>query len=176
MNKNKNNQQIIAVAVIKPTKKSKINGTIHFYERVNIDKNKRNIVVNVNLSGFKKYATHAIHVHEAGDLTDDCCMDTCSHLNPYKKNHGGIHSKERHVGDLGNIVSDKDGNVKCEFSDHMIKLRGFKSNIIGRAIVIHADCDDNGLGGATDSLTTGHAGKRIACAVIGYSKEMFIKK
>ena len=76
----------------------------------------------------------------------------------------------------GNIVSDKDGNVKCEFSDHMIKLHGFKSNIIGRAIVIHADCDDNGLGGFDDSLTTGHAGKRIACAVIGYSKEMFVKK
>jgi Cu-Zn family superoxide dismutase len=32
------------------------------------------------------------------------------------------------------------------------------------------DEDDCGKGGFPDSLTTGHAGKRIACAVIGYAK------
>ena len=31
--------------------------------------------------------------------------------------------------------------------------------------------DDLGLGGATDSLTTGNAGSRIACGVIGMSSE-----
>ena len=163
-------KEIIGIAVIKETKKSKINGTIHFHE--NLQKN--NIEISIHLNGFKKNQTHAIHIHEAGDLSDDCCMDTCSHLNPFHKNHGGIHSKIRHVGDLGNITSDSDGNITIKFSDNMIKLRGFKSNIIGRAVVIHADPDDNGLGGHDDSLITGHAGKRIACAVIGYSKEMFL--
>ena len=56
----------------------------------------------------------------------------------------------------------------------MIKLRGTKCNIIGRGLIIHADEDDLGLGGFPDSLTTGHSGKRIACAVIGYSKKMFV--
>ena len=55
----------------------------------------------------------------------------------------------------------------------MIKLRGKKSNIIGRAIVVHEDIDDNGLGGFDDSLTTGHAGARLSCGIIGYSKKMF---
>lgn len=54
--------------------------------------------------------------------------------------------------------------------DKMIKLRGQKSNIIGRGLIIHADEDDCGLGDFPDSLTTGHSGKRIACAVIGYAQ------
>jgi Cu-Zn family superoxide dismutase len=78
------------------------------------------------------------------------------------------------VGDLGNIQSDQHGNVNHIFKDHMIKLRGTKCNIIGRGLIIHADEDDLGLGGFPDSLTTGHSGKRIACAVIGYSKKMFV--
>jgi Cu-Zn family superoxide dismutase len=39
--------------------------------------------------------------------------------------------------------------------------------LFGRSVIIHADEDDYGLGGFDDSLTTGHSGKRIACAVIG---------
>ena len=35
--------------------------------------------------------------------------------------------------------------------------------------MIHADEDDCGKGGHPDSLKTGNSGKRIACAVIGYS-------
>jgi len=132
----------------------------------------KSVHISIRLSGFKKNKIHAMHIHEAGDLSDHCAS-TCAHFNPYNKNHGGLHSKERHVGDLGDIYSDKDGNVNLEFVDHQIKLSGTKRNIIGRAVVIHADKDDNGLGGFEDSLTTGHAGARIACAVIGYSKKMF---
>ena len=54
-------------------------------------------------------------------------------------------------------------------SDKLIKLRG-QYSIIGRSIVIHENPDDLGKGGYPDSKTTGHAGKRIACGVIGYSK------
>ena len=44
-------------------------------------------------------------------------------------------------------------------------------SVIGRSLVIHEDEDDLGKGGFPDSLTTGHAGKRLDCAVIGYDKE-----
>jgi Cu-Zn family superoxide dismutase len=81
--------------------------------------------------------------------------------------------KERHVGDLGNIKTNSKGEAKYHFFDDVIKLRGIKSNIIGRGLIIHADQDDCGKGGNTESLKTGNAGKRIACAVIGYSKDNF---
>ena len=58
--------------------------------------------------------------------------------------------------------------------DNLIKLRGTKCNIIGRGLIIHEDEDDCGQGGNAESLKTGNAGKRIACAVIGYSNENFI--
>jgi Cu-Zn family superoxide dismutase len=40
-------------------------------------------------------------------------------------------------------------------------------DLYGRSIIVHADPDDYGRGGFEDSHTTGHAGARIACAVIG---------
>jgi Cu-Zn family superoxide dismutase len=147
---------------------SKIKGCVEFIE---IDKKNTKIVV--SLEGLPKNSIHGIHIHEAGDLSEQC-MSACSHFNPYNKKHGGIDSKERHVGDLGNIKTDKNGKVEYEVIDNQIKLRGTKANIIGRSVVIHADKDDCGLGGFPDSLTTGHSGKRIACGVIGYSKKMFI--
>jgi len=161
-------KQVISVATFDSN--HHIKGTILFYENINDN----SVIVHVKLSGFKKNAIHAMHIHEAGDLSDNC-MSACAHFNPYHKNHGGRDSKERHVGDLGNIISDSKGNVDLQFSDKLIKLRGNKANIIGRSVVIHYDEDDNGLGGHEDSKTTGHAGKRLCCAVIGYSKLMFEK-
>jgi Cu-Zn family superoxide dismutase len=94
----------------------------------------------------------------------------CAHFNPHGKLHGGQGSKERHVGDLGNIQTNEYGIAHYTTVDHLIKLRGYTANIIGRGLIIHADEDDCGLGQFQDSQTTGHSGKRIACAVIGYAK------
>ena len=74
------------------------------------------------------------------------------------------------MGDLGNLQTDKDGCATYRFEDSVIKLRGTKANILGRGLIIHADTDDCGMGGDEESLKTGNAGKRIACAVIGYAK------
>jgi Cu-Zn family superoxide dismutase len=75
-------------------------------------------------------------------------------------NHGGPPGSrtERHTGDLGNVTMGK----------YSYFLQGIKvDDLFGRSVIIHADEDDYGLGGAPDSHTTGHSGKRIACAVIG---------
>ena len=139
-------------------------GTVKFTEVEN------KIRIDVNLSGLKKNAKHGFHVHEAGDLTDKC-TSMCAHFNPYGKTHGCPGMKERHVGDLGNLVTNGRGEAKYSFYDNVIKLKG-RANIIGRGLIIHADEDDCGQGSG-DSLITGNSGKRIACAVIGYSKENF---
>jgi Cu-Zn family superoxide dismutase len=157
---------ITAIAVFNgPT----IKGTVKFTEQ----QNSSNLVqIEVNLSGLNKNALHGFHVHESGDLTDKC-ESMCAHFNPYGKQHGCPGKKERHVGDLGNLKTDTKGNAQYIFYDDVIRLRGTKANILGRGLIIHADPDDCGSGGYPDSLTTGHAGKRIACAIIGYSKDNF---
>lgn len=146
----------------------KIKGTVLFTEDFISD----SVIIDISLIGLKKDWQHGFHIHEAGDLSNHC-DSACAHFNPFNKKHGGLLSKERHVGDLGNLNTDSNGNANYQITDKVIKLRGSKANIIGRCLVIHADSDDNGLGGHDDSLTTGHSGKRIACTVIGYSQKMF---
>jgi len=141
---------------------SKINGFVTFEEIG------EKVLVTVQLSGLKINGLHGFHVHEAGDLSDGC-ESMCAHFNPYNKNHGCPGMSERHVGDLGNLVSDIFGNANYTFYDNVIKLNGV-ANIIGRGLIIHADQDDCGNGNNKESLKTGNAGKRIACAVIGYAK------
>jgi Cu-Zn family superoxide dismutase len=80
----------------------------------------------------------------------------------------------RHVGDLGNIHTDLFGNAKYVFTDNVISLNPSDDRcILARMLIIHENRDDCGMGqgdSMSESLKTGNAGKRIACAVIGYSK------
>ena len=43
--------------------------------------------------------------------------------------------------------------------------------MIGRSIIIHEGVDDLGKGGFDDSKTTGHAGARLACGIIGVTNK-----
>jgi len=111
---------------------------------------------------------HGFHVHQFGDYSTGCAS-TGGHFNPAGKEHGGPSDEIRHAGDLGNIVAGDDGTVTINISDSQIPLSG-ENSVIGRAIVVHADEDDLGRGGHNDSKTTGHAGARLACGVIGLAK------
>ena len=153
---------IVAIAVFT----NDINGYVKFTEDNNT------VRIDVNITGLKPNSLHGFHVHEAGDLTDKC-MSMCSHFNPYIETHGGPDSRHRHVGDLGNLKTNKKGESNYYYYDDVIKLRGSKRNIIGRGLIIHADQDDCGKGENDESLKTGNAGNRIACAVIGYAKDNF---
>lgn len=156
---------IIAIAVFNGTK---IKGVVKFIE----DLDNNTVIIDIDIKGLKKNSKHGFHVHESGDLTDQC-ESMCAHFNPYNKIHGCPGMKERHVGDLGNLETDEKGNANYMMVDDVIKLKG-KCSILGRGLIIHADEDDCGQGGDKDSLKTGNAGKRIACAIIGYAKENFI--
>jgi Cu-Zn family superoxide dismutase len=163
------NQSNQSTNCIKPIKaiaffSGEISGTVIFEEDINLDV----VNINVDLKGFVANTKHGFHVHEAGDLTNGC-TSMCAHFNPFEKTHGGRNDLERHVGDLGNIMADGDGYAKEIFSDNLIKLRGDLANVIGRGLIIHEGEDDCGKGGNEESLKTGNAGKRIACAIIGYA-------
>jgi Cu-Zn family superoxide dismutase len=156
--------QIKAIAVF--------NDSVKGYVKFSEIENSNNIMIQLNITGLIPNSKHGFHVHEAGDLSDKC-TSMCSHFNPYNKKHGCPGMKERHIGDLGNISANSKGEAKYTFYDNMIKLRGNKCNIIGRGLIIHENEDDCGKGINAESLKTGNAGKRIACAVIGYSKDNF---
>lgn len=112
---------------------------------------------------------HGFHIHEYGDLTQGC-TSACSHFNPFNNTHGGRGSKNRHVGDLGNITS-KSGIAKGVMYDSIISLSlSHDCCVVGRCIVIHENRDDLGKGKNKESLITGNAGARLACGVIGISQ------
>ena len=154
---------IEAICVI-DSKKCK--GTIVFKELT-----KTKIEITVNLKNLKP-GKHGFHIHETGNL-EEGCKSCCAHFNPTNSNHGGPKDKERHVGDLGNILADKNGICNMTFTDNVIRLRGRKYNIIGRSAIIHEKEDDLGKGGDKESLKTGNAGARIGCAVIGYKNSYY---
>lgn len=145
-----------------------VRGQVYFKQRK--DENVVRIKIHVtNLSPGK----HGFHIHSLGNLTQGC-VTAGGHFNPAGVNHGGPadDAKHRHVGDLGNIVAGEDGTVWIDVTDDMISLKtGSPNSIIGRSVVIHADEDDLGKGTFPDSKTTGHAGARVACGVIGLDED-----
>jgi len=131
--------------------------------------------IRVNLTGFNTHddnLQHGLHIHEFGDMSDGCAS-TGSHYNPLDVTHGAPTNSPytRHIGDLGNIAEHaEDGSVLVMMHDYMVMLSGDYS-VIGRAMVVHANPDDLGLGGDDDSLSTGNAGTRLACCDIGIADD-----
>lgn len=128
--------------------------------------------LHVRITGLAPHSTHGFHVHALGNLVEGC-LSAGGHFNPSAQTHGGPTDAVRHAGDLGNVVADAQGAVDVVLTDSGISLApGAALNIVGRAIVLHADADDLGRGGFADSLTTGHAGARIACGVVGVDADV----
>ena len=165
MSSSKKTKKVSGISVLHQNKNN-IEGTITFEELEG-----ERVKVKYEVTGLTD-GKHGFHIHESGNLLEDC--KSCKgHFNPFNKNHGGPKSKERHVGDLGNITADNNGNVKITLSDNQISLRDKKTNIIGRSVIIHDKEDDLGKGGNEESLKTGNAGARLVCAVIGYKKAYY---
>ncbi|XP_076845681.1 extracellular superoxide dismutase [Cu-Zn] [Brachyhypopomus gauderio] len=117
--------------------------------------------VTFRLHGFpiSDSQSRAIHIHQYGDLSEGC-TSTSGHYNPSAINH------PHHPGDFGNFGPQK-GKIR-QSVDSEATLFGGRS-VLGRAVVIHEQVDDLGLGGDAGSLLHGNAGARMACCVIGMS-------
>lgn len=114
--------------------------------------------------GLTPSQKHGMHIHELGDLSAGCNA-TGAHYNPFNMQHGAPTDAVRHVGDLGNIVADGAGVATIDVSDTQVQV----AQVLGRAVVVHLLPDDLGLGNFSDSKTTGHAGARVACGIIGWA-------
>jgi Cu-Zn family superoxide dismutase len=152
-----------AVSVINTTYKSKtLEGIILFIQKED------HVNIKIDVKGLKKNHLHGFHIHESGDLREGC-KSCCSHYNPENTEHAGLDGG--HAGDLGNIKTDDYGVCKMTLKTDKFLV----DDILGRSIIIHEDEDDLGLGEFEDSKTTGHSGTRIACALIGISKDGICK-
>jgi Cu-Zn family superoxide dismutase len=140
----------------------KIKGVVIFTQKED------HVRIKIDIKGLSKSHLHGFHIHETGDLREGC-KSCCAHYNPHNQEHAGL--ENGHSGDLGNIKTDGEGN--CAMSLKTDKF--IVDEILGRSIIIHEDEDDLGLGNQDDSKTTGHSGNRIACSVIGISKEGICK-
>jgi Cu-Zn family superoxide dismutase len=144
-----------AVCVLHHTQGHEAHGTIWFTQKG------EEIEISGEITGLKP-GMHAFHVHEFGDCSAPDAMSAGGHFNPEGMPHGDLHSKKRHVGDLGNIQADNRGKAVVDIRDTVIKLNGPHS-IVGRGLIVHAAPDDF-------SQPVGNAGGRVACGVIGIAK------
>jgi Cu-Zn family superoxide dismutase len=142
-----------ATAVIQSKSGSNIQGSLNFSQSGDI------VLVSGYISGLKPNSAQGIHIHEKGDCTASDAMSAGGHYNPESTQHGRHDLPMHHAGDLPNIVSDANGNVRYLAKLKTISLIG-DSSILGRALVIHRDADDY------TSQPSGNSGPRIGCALI----------
>ena len=115
------------------------------------------------------------HIHQFGDLRNGC-TSAGPHFNPTSSDHGDYNTSVRHAGDIGNIEFPSDLDFEKDFDDFSRTIEGISLNpassksVIGRTFVLHASVDDLGVTDHELSKTTGNAGGRFACGVIGLVK------
>ncbi|KAL9371929.1 hypothetical protein Peur_037069 [Populus x canadensis] len=146
-----------AVAVLKGT--SNVEGVVILTQEADGP-----TTVNARITGLTP-GPHGFHLHQYGDTTNGC-VSTGAHFNPNNLTHGAPEDEIRHAGDLGNIAATADGVAEAIIVDNQIPLSG-PNTVIGRALVVHELEDDLGKGGHELSSTTGNAGGRLACGVVG---------
>jgi len=144
-----------AVAILIPTKGSKVEGRVTFTEKGG------KVAVRAEITGLKP-GKHGFHVHEFGVWSEDG-MAAGGHFNPAQTKHGSPHDSPRHVGDLGNIEANESG--KATLDDVTFEGLSFHGphSILGRGLVLHEKADDFGQ-------PVGNAGGRVAVGAIAIAQ------
>lgn len=146
-----------AMATISATGEVAVNGTARFV------KDGDKVKLTVALTGCPE-GLHGFHLHENGSC-GDAGNAAGGHWNPENMQHGELgRTDQHHKGDTGNISCAADGTANFEFGTDVWAIGGgAKNDIVGKAVILHAQPDDFGQ-------PTGNAGGRIACGVIEASK------
>jgi Cu-Zn family superoxide dismutase len=104
---------------------------------------------------------HAVHLHENGDCSAADATSAGGHWNPTGDNHGKRGENDYHAGDIDNLEVGENGIGTLEMVVEGWSIGdGQDSDILNKAIIIHADADD------FTSQPSGAAGSRVACGVI----------
>jgi Cu-Zn family superoxide dismutase len=117
----------------------------------------KGVEVKLDLHGLTP-GHHGIHFHETAKCDGPDFKSAGAHLNPMRKEHGLENPSGPHEGDMPNVESDSNGNVKSTVTAPAAKLDDLTKS--GAALVLHAKADDQKTNPAGDS------GDRIVCGVI----------
>ncbi len=113
------------------------------------------------VGGLPPLRTFGFHVHERGDCSAVDASSAGAHFNPAAAPHGRSGSGPHHAGDMDNLQSNAEGVAQVDLRLPGVTLGGGgPGDIVGRALVVHADPDDY------RSQPAGNAGARVACGVI----------
>jgi Cu-Zn family superoxide dismutase len=113
------------------------------------------------VSGLGPGTVHGIHIHEKGDCSAPDASSAGEHFNPLGHAHGAPDANS-HVGDLGNITADAQGNAPLNITKAQASLvAGASTSIVGKSVVVHTKEDD------LKSQPSGDSGDRIACGIVG---------
>lgn len=114
-----------------------------------------------DIGGLAPGSAHGLHVHEKGDCSAADATSAGPHFNPGGKPHGDPFAATHHAGDLPNITAGSDGVAHVNLHVDGVSLGGAAAtNILGRALVVHAQADDY------TSQPAGNSGARVACGVV----------
>lgn len=139
-------------ATLHPTKGNNVTGTVSFAPV------EGGVMILAEVHGLTP-GKHGFHIHEKGDCSAADASSAGGHFNPFNKPHGAPDDANRHVGDLGNLIADANGDAYYARVDTVIELEG-ANTIVGRAVIVHEKEDD------FKTQPTGNAGARVACGVI----------
>jgi len=104
---------------------------------------------------------HAFHLHEVGDCSAPDGTSAGGHWNPTGVEHGRWGAEPYHLGDIGNLEVGEDGKGSLTLTTDLWSIgTGTESDVVGRAVIVHAGVDD------FTTKPTGAAGGRIGCGVI----------
>ncbi len=105
---------------------------------------------------------HAVHIHEKGDCSATDGSSAGGHWNPSNHDHGKWGAEHFHMGDIGNLIADKDGTARLLFETDKwcIDCKDESKNIAGKSLIVHAGKDD------FHTQPTGNAGGRVGCVEI----------
>lgn len=147
-----------ASAELAPKSGSAVRGQVQFR------KISGGLVIDAKLSGVTPAGRHGFHIHETGDCSAPDASSAGGHFNPTKKAHGAPNSRAGHVGDLGNVDINANGegtfHLVLQNAYYDVEQIGNWDALIGKAVVLHSGTDD------LRSQPSGDAGNRIGCGVI----------
>lgn len=143
----------VAVVTLGAASGSKASGTARLTQE-----NDR-VVVRARVTGLTANREHGFHVHEKGDCSAPDASSAGGHLNPDGKPHGSP-TAEHHAGDLPSLKADASGVAETVFEVKGSLMGSGARDLLGKALVVHADPDDY------MTQPTGNSGARIACGVI----------